>query len=417
MMVVLHDEFGHLADGVRASGRHVAGDIRDFGPYDDAVPVAQIIEVLVVLIVGESYRVRTHLADQRHILVVLAIAQCVADAGAVLMACDGVERVGASVEYEPAAWIDTECAHAERYGHLVHDGAVAARRVGVMIMVTAVDVAVTLDANTLTHMSIATMQPRIIAAGSVVAGGRLAATVTDQRNPRRIPVGVIHPIPQPHVGYRQRHLVAVALCHHQTVGVHQPHLDMHVDGVGMPCSHVHHAVDTPDRRQDPHAMPAMVIQIDMLLRHDEQPDIPIDAAVEREIGLLRIHAVVHAVVDGDLERVPCGQRVGDVGPERGVPAVMMHDMPAVQRHVGRRVHPEKLQIHALRRGIEPWHVEYPAIPARSTPVVVAPVLTVPAVPRMGQIDRRFDAVHREERPILVDGDHRPVSAALHTRAP
>ena len=78
MIVVLLNQFLHLADGVRAAVGHVLADVGDFRPDNQAVAVAEVVEILVVLVVRQPQRRRADFADERHILVVHLARDCVA---------------------------------------------------------------------------------------------------------------------------------------------------------------------------------------------------------------------------------------------------------------------------------------------------------------------------------------------------
>ena len=67
MVAVLHDELGQLTRGVGRSVREELGDLRDLCPDHDARGVAQVVEVLVVLVVGETDRGRADFLDQREV--------------------------------------------------------------------------------------------------------------------------------------------------------------------------------------------------------------------------------------------------------------------------------------------------------------------------------------------------------------
>ena len=70
VVVVLVNQLFHLADGVFPAIGQVLGDIGDLRPDHHAVLVAQVIEILIVLVVCQPDGVCTQLPDQRHILVV-----------------------------------------------------------------------------------------------------------------------------------------------------------------------------------------------------------------------------------------------------------------------------------------------------------------------------------------------------------
>ena len=76
------------------------GNIGDLRPDHHAVLVTEVVEILVVLVVGQPDGVRTQLPDEGHILVVHRAGDGVAHALTVLMAGDAVERVGTAIEEE-----------------------------------------------------------------------------------------------------------------------------------------------------------------------------------------------------------------------------------------------------------------------------------------------------------------------------
>ena len=98
MIVILDYQVGHLVEGVLAAVLHVFGDVGNFSPDDQAVLVAQVVEVLGVLIVCQAHGVGAHLAQKRHVLLVLSIGQRVAQTLAVLVAGRTAQAIGATIE-------------------------------------------------------------------------------------------------------------------------------------------------------------------------------------------------------------------------------------------------------------------------------------------------------------------------------
>lgn len=80
MIVILDNQLGHLADGIGVSGLHMPGDIGDLRPDDHARLVTEIVEILRVLIVSQTHRVRSHLQHDLQILPVHLGRDGVADA-------------------------------------------------------------------------------------------------------------------------------------------------------------------------------------------------------------------------------------------------------------------------------------------------------------------------------------------------
>ena len=125
MIVVLLNQLLHLADGVFPTVGHMLADVRNLRPDDHAVFVAQIIEILVVLIVRQTDGVAAQLADECHVLVVHLAGDGVADALAILMAGYAVQGIGFVVEEEALLRVGAEGADAERNLQFVgHDAVI-----------------------------------------------------------------------------------------------------------------------------------------------------------------------------------------------------------------------------------------------------------------------------------------------------
>ena len=86
MVVVLHDQLFHLADGVCTAVRHVLGNVRNLRPDHHAPLIAEVIEVLIVLVVCKPDGVCTDFTDQVHILQMFFFGDGIAEAFPVLMA-------------------------------------------------------------------------------------------------------------------------------------------------------------------------------------------------------------------------------------------------------------------------------------------------------------------------------------------
>ena len=114
----------------------------------------------------------------------------------------------------------------------------------------------------------------------------------------------------------------------------------------------------------------------MVLVDDDQPYVPIDAAVEGEVRLLGVHPVVDRVVHRHGQGVVIRQHVGDILAEGGAAAIVGHDLLAVQRHLGGGVDPPELQVHPLGVGVKVGLGEESAVMAGAPPVAVAAVLAV-----------------------------------------
>ena len=350
VVVVLHDQLFHLADGVLPPGGHVLGDVGDLRPDDHAVFVAQIVEVLVVLVVGQPDGVGADLPDQGHILLVVGAAQRVADSLAVLMAGNAVQRITPPVEEETLLRVHAEGAHTEPAADLVHHRA-----------------------------------------------------VFHKADRRPVEVGVGHAVPQVHVRNAQGHVRAFAPGHLAAFGVGEDHLHLRAGRV-VPAFHPHLAVGARHAGGHLQAGAAEVVHGEAVLVHHHQFHVPVNAAVEGEVRLLGIDPVVHAVVHLHHQVILLRQQSGDAAPEGGVTAVVVQHRMAVQLHIGAGIHALKLQIHILRRRVESGHGEVLLIGAGAAPVVVAAILPVHSVPGVGDIHRAGVSLRAGEGPLFIQID-------------
>ena len=121
----------------------------------------------------------------------------------------------------------------------------------------------------------------------------------------------------------------------------------------------------------------------MRFRHDDEIHIAVEAAVEGEIGHLRVDAVVCAVVDGDCEGVFIFQSIGEVGAEGRVAALVMGESLSVQRDVGGHGGAEEFDEAALA-GFKFRLFKCLRVDGGAAPVVVSAVLSVDGVPGVGE---------------------------------
>ena len=119
MIVVLGDQFLHLGDGILPAVRHMLGDIGDLRPHDHPAFIAEIIEILVMLVMRQTDGVGPHLADQVHILEVLFLRDGIAETFPVLMAGDTSERIAPAVEIKTCFGMIVKVSHAEAGGHFI----------------------------------------------------------------------------------------------------------------------------------------------------------------------------------------------------------------------------------------------------------------------------------------------------------
>ena len=145
---------------------------------------------------------------------------------------------------------------------------------------------------------------------------------------------------------------------------------------------------------------AEVAQRDVVLADHHQADVAVDAAVEGEVGLLGVDAVVDAVVHLDGELVVFCQQIGDMDTEGGVAAVVGADVPAVQQNFGAGIDALELQPDFLRSCVERRSGKGGAVGAGASPVIVAAILAVFCVPSVGQLHQNGLAVRPGELPVL-----------------
>ena len=343
VVVVLDDQLLHLADRVLAAVGHMLGNVGDLGPDDHTGFIAEVVEVLVVLVVRQTDRVCTQLLDELHILVVHLPRYGIAQPLAVLMAGDAMQRIRTAIEEKALLGVNREAAHAKALADLVLHLAVQhkANHAGVEIRVT----------DTVPQVRV------------LDRDGGVAALAGDD-------------------------LAAVSLVNRELNVTLGPALDIDV-GVG--------AVDGGG---DLHARAAEVIQRKVVLVDDQQRHIAVDAAVEGEVSLLGVNAVVFAVVDLDGQLIVLAQYGGDIRTEGGVTAVVAGDLHAVQRNSCAGIDTLELQPDLLGSNIKGGCRELRFIGAGTAPIIIAAVLTIDVVPGVRQIDGDGLAVRAGELPVL-----------------
>ena len=128
MVVILCDQLSHLRNGILTAVRHVLGDIRNLSPDHQALLVAQIIEMLIVLIVCKANGVGTHLKDQCDILLMILRGQCISLLRTILMAGNTMKRIALTVQNKALLRIDYIAAAAESCDSLIQCLAVSLER-------------------------------------------------------------------------------------------------------------------------------------------------------------------------------------------------------------------------------------------------------------------------------------------------
>ena len=133
MVVALSDQFFHLGERVFPAVCHMHGDIRNLRPDNDAVFIAQIIELLCVLVMGKAQCIGAKLPDDLHIFRMFFIRERISASLMVLVAAHAAQRITPSVEEETLLWIAGKHAASEAGADLI--AAFKARLCGIEIRI------------------------------------------------------------------------------------------------------------------------------------------------------------------------------------------------------------------------------------------------------------------------------------------
>ena len=360
VIIVLNDQFLHLGDGVLAAVRHVLGDVGDLRPDHHAALVAQVVEVLIVLVMREADCVDAHLADHVHVLEVHLLRQRVADALAVLVAGYAVERVFFAVEVESRLGITGKIPHAESGLHTVN-----------------------------------------------------FFFVHSEDRLRGVEIRVFDTVPHPCVFDAHLSVRSVSFRDAFPVRVQDPDCDFSILTVCI-CLHADLSAGIsfcrPCRHLD--AGTSEVIHIKVLFIHPDQKSISVYSAVESEIRFLGVNSVVPAVIGPYFEVVLIGEKVRDVPAECRVTAVVRTDHSSVQLCFGRSVDTAKFQVDPLIGG-ELRLCEILLVQVGASPVVVSAVLSVYGVPGMRQVHCSSHSIGPGKAPVPVYLYEFPHTPLLH----
>lgn len=124
VVVLLIDQFLHLLDGVLVPVLKVLGDIGDFRPDDHAPLIAEIIEEIVMLVMGKADRVGTDFLDQFHVLDVVFPGDGISLSKAVLVPGDAVQGIRPSIEEEASLAIEGKGTESKASGNRIKDTAI-----------------------------------------------------------------------------------------------------------------------------------------------------------------------------------------------------------------------------------------------------------------------------------------------------
>jgi len=139
VIVVLTNQLTQLLLCVVAEGRIIGNRVheRNFRPHHQPFLVAQVVEVLRVLIVRQPHRGGPDLADQRHVLVVLRFADGPTEVATILVPVDAMQIERVTVQRKAGVGVNRKGTEAERCSDGIDDLTVAAhlcdRRIQVRI--------------------------------------------------------------------------------------------------------------------------------------------------------------------------------------------------------------------------------------------------------------------------------------------
>ena len=330
MVVVLQHQFFHLAQRVGGGFGHMLGDVGNLCPRDKTVFVAEVIEVLRVLVVGKAHGVGAHIPQNLHILLMLSGGQRIADPCAILMPRRAHKADISAVEPEACIRLERDFATAEVYRHRVTVGQRGSYTVQIRVRhaVPQVDVFHVEHGHSLAALH---------------GGGLLPDTLDGKQN-----LGAVGGV--------------------LTGGFHRD---------GGTVQVVRHL------RRHAQGGRAVVIQRKVTVRYNKDMYIAVQPAIEGKVRFLRVDRAVGAVVHRDSQRVLRSQRGGQVDAEGGIAARVARQLLVVQgddcRHGGTlKFQPDLLIVGVCGGG------KFLGIGAGPAEVIVAAVGAVGGVPCVGQ---------------------------------
>ena len=331
VVIVLNNQFFHLGQRVGAAIVHVHRDVGNFRPDDKTLFIAQVVERLRVLVVGKADGVGAHFKDQRHVLLHHLFGNGYARTLAVLMAGNTTQGILTPVQNKALLRVNFKLAAAEAGGLGLAIVQPCSHGVEIRVIKTVPQ---------------AGMLQREHGSGGAVLDGN-ARLLAIQREVDALCADNER---------LNRHLAAAL----GKVRYNRRYFDRYraVFGKGKVSS-----------------------------GHNMQRYIAVNAAVEGEVGLLRVDGVVVAVVNRNNQLI-CAivQGIGDVHTEGGVAALVLGHFLTVQTDNCSHSHAVKLQNRAAAVG-QLRLLQCTGVAAGAAVVVVAAVLTVYSVPSVGKGDR------------------------------
>lgn len=276
MVVLLENKLPHLLDGVLIAVFEMLGDVGNLRPHNHAFLVAEIVEEIVMLIMGEADGVGTDFLDHRHILNVILPGDGVSFSEPILMSGDAAKRIGTAVEEKALLAVKGEGPEAETAGNLVQDGAV----------------------------------------------------LIDDPRDGGIEIGVFPSIPKVNA---VDHPLFVVPKRENAVSLSIPNVDFDLLRACREGADSDLSLALLEKGIDLDRLASEVVEVEMVLRNLNQIDIAVDAAIEGEVRLLRVDPVVFPVVDKDFEEVFLLKGRSEIEPEGRIAAIMASDLLFVEK--------------------------------------------------------------------------------------
>ena len=336
MVVVLDDEFLHLRNSVLSAGGHMLGDVGNLRPDDKSALIAQVIEILVVLIMGKANGGCAHLADKVDVLLVMLREKGVTKTPAVLMARYAAQRIFLAVEDKAVFGIDLEGAATEAGRDIIN-----------------------------------------------------YLAVFDKLDACGVEVGIFLSVPEVDRGDAQGDLCIVGGGFGNDVALFilDDIVQVLTDGsVGDIAIDLNLGICALDLGGDLQAGAAVVVEVKVGTAYADEVYIAVKSAVEGKVGHLRIDRLVGRVVDLDDQKVYHIKRLGQFNAPGRIAAVVLSEQLAVEVDLGRGVGTLYLKIVPVGSR-QVGLVEAFGIVGGAAIVIVVAVLSVDSVPGMRQVDK------------------------------
>ena len=336
VVVVLSNKLLHLRNGVLTTCGHVLRNIRNFSPDYKTCSVAEVIEVLAVLIVSKSDCGRAHFHNELDILSVVLGKKSVTNAESILVTGYTAKGILSAVKDETAVRIDCEGTATESCSNLIYRLAVSHKSyacgIEVRILSTVPKVNV-LDLELL----------NLLTGGNFNCSKSLAFLGVESVN---------------------------ECCAFFNVLGEYLNLNESI-------------VATNDRSYLDTGS-SVVIEIEVLLANNDELNVSVKTTVECEVCHLGINSGVSCVINCDGKNVFIVNMTGEVYSPCGVTAVVMTEVLTVKINVCGRVSAVNLEVVFCTCG-ELALEEALGVVASASVVIVAAVLSVSSIPTVGKV--------------------------------